>query len=50
MNLNDTDKNRIIELIKAREKLPKKIIYKLFLDEEDVFIFLKIIPFTIAFT
>jgi hypothetical protein len=25
MNLNDTDKNRIIELIKAGEKLPKGI-------------------------
>jgi hypothetical protein len=25
MNLNDNDKNRIIELIKAGEKLPKKI-------------------------
>jgi DNA modification methylase len=39
MNLNDTDKNRIIELIKAGEKLPKELIYKLFADEEDVFLF-----------
>lgn len=39
MNLNDTDKNRIIELIKAGEKLPKEYIYKLYADEEDVFLF-----------
>ena len=39
MNLNDTDKSRIIELIKAGEKLPKEYIYKLFADEEDVFLF-----------
>jgi len=39
MNLNDNDKNRIIELIKAGEKLPKEDIYKLFSDEEDVFLF-----------
>lgn len=39
MNLNDTDKNRIIDLIKAGEKLPKEFIYKLFADEEDVFLF-----------
>jgi len=39
MNLNETDKNRIIELIKAGEKLPKEFIYKLFADEEDVFLF-----------
>jgi DNA modification methylase len=39
MNLNDTDKNRIIEMIKASEKLPKEFIYKLFADEEDVFLF-----------
>lgn len=39
MNLNDKDKNRIIELIKAGEKLPKEYIYKLFADEEDVFLF-----------
>jgi Adenine specific DNA methylase Mod len=39
MNLSDNDKNRIIELIKAGEKLPKEFIYKLFADEEDVFLF-----------
>jgi adenine-specific DNA-methyltransferase len=39
MNLNDIDKNKIIELIKAGEKLPKEFIYKLFADEEDVFLF-----------
>lgn len=39
MNLSDTDKNRIIDLIKAGEKLPKEFIYKLFADEEDVFLF-----------
>ena len=39
MNLNDSDKNKIIELIKAGEKLPKEFIYKLFADEEDVFLF-----------
>jgi len=39
MNLNDTDKNKIIELIKAGAKLPKEYIYKLFADEEDVFLF-----------
>ena len=39
MNLNDNDKNRIIELIKAGQKLPQEDIYKLFSDEEDVFLF-----------
>jgi adenine-specific DNA-methyltransferase len=39
MNLNDIDKTQIIELIKAGEKLPKEFIYKLFSDEEDVFLF-----------
>ena len=39
MNLTDSDKNRIIELIKKGEKLPKEDIYKLFADEEDVFLF-----------
>ncbi len=37
--MNDTDKTHIIELIKAGEKLPKEYIYKLFADEEDVFLF-----------
>lgn len=39
MNLNEKDKTQIIELIKAGEKLPKEYIYKLFSDEEDVFLF-----------
>ena len=37
--MNDIEKNRIIELIKAGAKLPKEYIYKLFADEEDVFLF-----------
>jgi len=37
--MNEQDKERIIELIKAGEKLPKEYIYKLFADEEDVFLF-----------
>lgn len=39
MSLSDTDKGKIIELIKMGEKLPKEYIYKLFSDEEDVFLF-----------
>lgn len=39
MNINDNEKNNIIELIKAGKKLPKEFIYKLFADEEDVFLF-----------
>lgn len=39
MNLKDTDKDHIIELIKTGEKLPKEFIYKLFSDDEDVFLF-----------
>jgi adenine-specific DNA-methyltransferase len=39
MNLNEKDKTQIIELIKAGKKLPKEFIYKLFSDEEDVFLF-----------
>ena len=37
--MNEQDKNHIIQLIKAGEKLPKEYIYKLFADEEDVFLF-----------
>lgn len=37
--MTDNEKNQIIELIKAGEKLPKEFIYKLFADEEDVFLF-----------
>jgi len=39
MTLTENDKNRIIELIRAGEKLPKEFICKLFADEEDVFLF-----------
>jgi hypothetical protein len=39
MSLSDKDKNQIIDLIKAGQKLPKEFIYKLFADEEDVFLF-----------
>ncbi|GAA4090757.1 site-specific DNA-methyltransferase [Mucilaginibacter panaciglaebae] len=39
MSLNENDKKIIIELVKAGEKLPKELIYKLFSDEEDVFLF-----------
>lgn len=39
MSLTDSDKNIIIELIKSGKKLPKEYIYKLFADEEDVFLF-----------
>jgi DNA modification methylase len=38
-NLNDKEKQQIIDLIKAGETLPKEYIYKLFADEEDVFLF-----------
>ncbi|MBI4645475.1 MAG: site-specific DNA-methyltransferase [Bacteroidia bacterium] len=37
--MTEQDKNHIIELIKAGEKLSKEFIYKLFADEEDVFLF-----------
>ena len=37
--MTSTDQNRIIALIKAGQKLPKEDIYKLFADEEDVFLF-----------
>ncbi len=39
MTLSNNDKNRIIELVKTGAKLPKEYIYKLFADEEDVFLF-----------
>ncbi|MCX8481530.1 MAG: site-specific DNA-methyltransferase, partial [Sediminibacterium sp.] len=39
MNLNETEKNNIIELIKAGENLPKQLIYTLFANDEDVFLF-----------
>jgi len=37
--MTEQDKNHIIDLIKAGKKLPKEYIYKLFADEEDVFLF-----------
>jgi adenine-specific DNA-methyltransferase len=37
--MTEQDKLKIIELIKSGEKLPKEFIYKLFADEEDVFLF-----------
>ncbi|MCF8308533.1 MAG: site-specific DNA-methyltransferase [Bacteroidales bacterium] len=39
MNLSEKEKDQIIERIKNNEKLPKEDIYKLFSDEEDVFLF-----------
>jgi len=39
MNLSDTEKETIINFIKNNEPLPKEYIYKLFADEEDVFLF-----------
>jgi len=39
MNLSDTEKETIIDFIKNNEPLPKEYIYKLFADEEDVFLF-----------
>ena len=37
--MTEQDKTQIISLIKSGEKLPKEFIYKLFADEEDVFLF-----------
>jgi DNA modification methylase len=37
--MTEQEKTQIIDLIKAGEKLPKEYIYKLFADEEDVFLF-----------
>ena len=37
--MNEKEKEHIIALIKKGEKLPKEYIYKLFADEEDVFLF-----------
>ncbi len=37
--MTDHEKSQIIELIKAGQKLPKEYIYKLFADDEDVFLF-----------
>ncbi|MDD2283977.1 MAG: DNA methyltransferase [Paludibacter sp.] len=37
--MNEQEKNHLLELIKSGRKLPKEYIYKLFADEEDVFLF-----------
>lgn len=37
--MTEEEKNEIIDLIKNNKKLPKEYIYKLFADEEDVFLF-----------
>lgn len=39
MNLSDSEKQRVLALIQNGEKLPKEFIYKLFADDEDVFLF-----------
>ncbi|MBE9512397.1 MAG: site-specific DNA-methyltransferase [Bacteroidetes bacterium] len=38
-NLSDTKKQQIIDLIKKGKALPKEYIYKLYADDEDVFLF-----------
>ena len=37
--MTEQEKHNIIDLIKSGQKLPKEYIYKLFADEEDVFLF-----------
>ena len=39
MNLSEKEKDLVLDLIKNDETLPKEYIYKLFADEEDVFLF-----------
>lgn len=39
MNLSDKEKENIIQAIKANQPIPKEYIYKMFADEEDVFLF-----------
>jgi len=39
LNLTESEKNEIIDLIKAGRPLPKEYIYKLYADDEDVFLF-----------
>jgi len=39
MNLSDKEKNIVLDYIKNSEDLPKEYIYKLFSDDEDVFLF-----------
>ena len=38
-NLTESEKNKIIDLIKQGKSLPKEYIYKLYADDEDVFLF-----------
>ena len=39
VNLTESEKNEIIDLIKQGKSLPKEYIYKLYADDEDVFLF-----------
>nr|HID13480.1 site-specific DNA-methyltransferase [Anaerolineae bacterium] len=39
INLTESEKNEIIDLIKQGKPLPKEYIYKLYADDEDVFLF-----------
>lgn len=39
MNLSDKEKESIIQAIKANQPIPKEYIYKMYADEEDVFMF-----------
>jgi hypothetical protein len=39
INLSDSEKQQIIDSIKEGRPLPKEYIYKLFADDEDVFLF-----------
>ncbi len=39
LNISESEKNEIIELIKQGKSLPKEYIYKLVADDEDVFLF-----------
>jgi adenine-specific DNA-methyltransferase len=39
LNLSESEKQHIIDLIKEGRSLPKEYIYKLYADDEDVFLF-----------
>src|SRR5690554_8658 len=39
MNLSDKEKESIIQAIKENQPIPKEYIYKMYADEEDVFLF-----------
>src|SRR3989338_1915886 len=39
LNLSETEKKKIIELIKDNQPLPKEFLYKLYKEQEDVFLF-----------